>query len=436
MDVTFSKIMSLVGIAVFISICFALSNNRGAIQRRVVGWGLGLQVIFAVLILGIPMIGLPGVLQPLFSLVTDFFNALLTFTQAGTSFLFGSFTGDEHGFVFALAALPTIVFLSSLLGVLYHLGIMQKVVKGFAWIMYKTMRVSGAESLSAAANVFVGQTEAPLLVRPFVQKMTNSELFCLMVGGMTTVAGSVLAVYVAMLAGFIPDIAGHLLTASVLSAPAAIMISKIMIPETETPESAEGVPAEMSEKIDSNVIEAAARGATDGMHLAFNVGAMLLAFIALIFMVDSILTMVGGWVGFGTWGASMVADPLLQDGQANLTLAVIFSWLFAPVAFLMGVPWSETGAAGALLGEKIAINEFVAYLHLSQIGGELSERTVIILSYALCGFANFSSIAIQVGGIGAMAPDRRGDLAKLGIRSIVGGTLAAFITACIANVFI
>lgn len=216
MDVTFSKIMSLVGIAVFLGICFALSNNRGAIQRRVVGWGLGLQVIFAILILGIPMIGLPGILQPLFSLVTDFFNALLTFTQAGTSFLFGSFTGDEHGFVFALAALPTIVFLSSLLGVLYHLGVMQKVVKGFAWIMYKTMRVSGAESLSAAANVFVGQTEAPLLVRPFVQRMTNSELFCLMVGGMTTVAGSVLAVYVAMLAGFIPDIAGHLLTASVL----------------------------------------------------------------------------------------------------------------------------------------------------------------------------------------------------------------------------
>jgi CNT family concentrative nucleoside transporter len=436
MDVTFSKMMSLIGIVVFVGVCFALSNNRAAIQRRVVGWGLGLQVIFAVLILGIPMIGLPGVLQPLFSLVTDFFNALLNFTQAGTSFLFGSFTGDEHGFVFALAALPTIVFLSSLLGVLYHLGIMQKVVKGFAWIMYKTMRVSGAESLSAAANVFVGQTEAPLLVRPFVQKMTNSELFCLMVGGMTTVAGSVLAVYVAMLAGFIPDIAGHLLTASVLSAPAAIMIAKIMIPETEKPESAEGVPAEMGEKIDSNVIEAAARGATDGMNLAFNVGAMLLAFIALIFMVDSFLTMIGGWVGFNNWGAGMVADVLKQDGQANLTLAVIFSWVFAPVAFLMGVPWAETGAAGALLGEKIAINEFVAYLHLSQIGGELSERTVIILSYALCGFANFSSIAIQVGGIGAMAPERRGDLAKLGIRSIVGGTLAAFITACIANIFI
>lgn len=436
MDATFSKMMSVIGIVVFIGVCFIMSNNRGAIQRRVVGWGLGLQFIFAVLILGVPMIGLPGVLQPVFSLMTDFFNSLLEFTQAGTRFLFGSFTADEHGFVFALAALPTIVFLSSLLGVLYHLGIMQKVVKGFAWIMYKTMRVSGAESLSAAANVFVGQTEAPLLVRPFVQRMTNSELFCLMVGGMTTVAGSVLAVYVAMLAGFIPDIAGHLLTASVLSAPAAIMIAKIMIPETEVPESATGVPDEVNEKIDTNVIEAAARGATDGMNLAFNVGAMLLAFIALIYMLDSTLTMMGGRVGFESWGASLVAEPLMQEGQANLTLAVILSWIFAPVAFLMGVPWQETGAAGALLGEKVAINEFVAYLHLSQIGAELSERTVIILSYALCGFANFSSIAIQVGGIGAMAPDRRSDLARLGMRAITGGTIAAFITACIANIFI
>jgi CNT family concentrative nucleoside transporter len=436
MDVTFSKIMSLVGIAVFVGLCFVLSNNRAAIQKRIVVWGLGLQVVFAILILGIPMISLPGVLAPIFVLVTKFFDALLAYTRAGTEFLFGSFTGDEYGFVFALAALPTIVFLSSLLGVLYHLGVMQMIVKGFAWVMYKTMRVSGAESLSAAANVFVGQTEAPLLVRPFVQRMTNSELFCLMVGGMTTVAGSVLAVYVAMLSGFIPDIAGHLLTASVLSAPAAIMIAKIMIPETEIAVTAEGVPDEDNEKIDTNAIEAAARGATDGMQLAFNVGAMLLAFVALIFMVDAILTMIGGWIGFNSWGAGLVSEALKTDGQANLTLAVIFSWVFAPVAFLMGVPWSEAGAAGALLGEKIAINEFVAYLHLSQIGGDLSERTVIILSYALCGFANFTSIAIQIGGIGAMAPERRGDLAKLGVKSIIGGTLAAFITACIANIFI
>ncbi len=436
MDVMFSKIMSLVGMAVFIGICFGLSSDRGAVKHRVIYWGIGLQAIFATLILGIPMIGLPGILQPVFAGVTDFFNALLTFTQAGTQFLFGSFASDKYGFVFALSALPTIVFLSALLSVLYHLGIMQKIVKGFAWIMYKTMRISGAESLSAAANVFVGQTEAPLLVRPFVPNMTNSELFCLMVGGMTTVAGGVMAVYVGMLSGFIPDIAGHLLTASVLSAPAAIMIAKIMIPETGTPESAGDVPQEKSEKIDYNFIEAAARGATEGMHLAFNVAAMLLAFIALIFMLDSILTSIGDLVGFGSWGADIVADALKQNGEAKLTLAVILSWLFAPVAFLLGVPWAEAGAAGALLGEKIAINEFVAYLHLAEIGTGLSERTVLILSYALCGFANFASIAVLIGGIGAIAPKRRGDLARMGFKAIAGGSMAAFMTACIANIFI
>ena len=436
MDVMFSKLMSVVGLIVFIGFCFAISNNRGAIRYRVIGWGLGLQIIFAILILGIPAIGLPGVLQPIFSGVTAFFNALLTFTRAGTEFLFGSFAGDEYGFVFALSALPTIVFLSSLLAVLYHLGIMQIIVKGFAWIMYKTMGISGAESLSAAANVFVGQTEAPLLVRPFVPNMTQSELFCLMVGGMTTVAGGVMAVYVGMLSGFIPDIAGHLLTASVLSAPAAIMIAKTIIPETGKPESAGDIPAEKSEKIDYNFIEAAARGATEGMHLAFNVAAMLLAFIALIFMADTILGMIGDLVGFDNWGAGLVADALKQDGEAKLTLAVILSWVFAPVAFLLGVPWSEVMAAGALLGEKVAINEFVAYLHLSQIGGELSERTVLILSYALCGFANFASIAVLIGGIGAIAPERRGDLARLGFKSLMGGSLAAFMTACIANIFV
>ncbi len=436
MDIMFSKIMSLVGLAVFLTVCIAISNNRGLIKRRVVFWGFGLQAIFATLILGIPMIGLPGVLAPVFAKVTDFFSALLEFTRAGTKFLFGTFTGDEYGFVFALSALPTIVFLSSLLAVLYHLGVMQKIVQGFATIMYKTMRISGAESVSAAANVFVGQTEAPLLVRPFIQKMTNSELFCLMVGGMTTVAGSVMAIYVGMLSGLIPDIAGHLLTASVLSAPAAIMIAKVIIPETGTPETAGGVPKEKSEKIDTNFIEAAARGASEGMSLAFNVGAMLLAFIALIFMIDTILGSIGDLIGFGSWGQNMVADTLKVDGQAKLSLASIFSWFFAPVAFLLGVPWADVGSAGALLGEKIAINEFVAYLHLSQIGDQISERTVLIMSYALCGFANFSSIAIQVGGIGAMAPERRGELAALGFKSIIGGTLAAFMTACVANLFI
>lgn len=431
-----SKSMSVIGILVFVGLAFAFSTNRKIIPGRILAWGLGLQLIFAVLVLGIPAIGIPGVLQPLFGLVTKFFTSLIAFTDKGSEFLFGSFMNDEYGFVFALRALPTIIFLSSLLAILYHLGVMQVIVRGFAWMMFKTMRVSGAESLSAAANVFVGQTEAPLLVRPFVGRMTNSELFCLMVGGMTTVAGSVLAVYVALLQDAIPDIAGHLLTASVLSAPAAIMIAKIMIPEKEEPVTATSVPDDLKDKIDTNVIEAAARGAADGLQLTLNVGAMLLAFIALIFMFDSVLGYFGSFIGFNSWGAGLVSDSFLVDGQAELSLAVIFSWIFAPVAFLMGIPWSEAGTAGAMLGEKIAINEFVAYLHLSQTTDVLSERTIIILSYALCGFANFGSIAIQIGGIGAMAPSRRGDLARLGLKSILGGSLAAFITACVANIFI
>lgn len=431
-----SKSMSVIGILVFVALAFAVSTNRKIIPGRILAWGLGLQLIFAVLVLGIPAIGIPGVLQPLFGLVTKFFTSLIAFTDKGSEFLFGSFMNDEYGFVFALRALPTIIFLSSLLAILYHLGVMQVIVRGFAWMMFKTMRVSGAESLSAAANVFVGQTEAPLLVRPFVGRMTNSELFCLMVGGMTTVAGSVLAVYVALLQDAIPNIAGHLLTASVLSAPAAIMIAKIMIPEKEEPVTATSVPDDLKDKIDTNVIEAAARGAADGLQLTLNVGAMLLAFIALIFMFDSVLGYFGSLVGFNSWGAGLVSESFLVDGQAELSLAVIFSWIFAPVAFLMGIPWSEAGTAGAMLGEKIAINEFVAYLHLSQTTDVLSERTIIILSYALCGFANFGSIAIQIGGIGAMAPSRRGDLARLGLKSILGGSLAAFITACVANIFI
>lgn len=435
MDIVFSKFMSLVGIIVFIAACAAFSTDRRLINRRTVAWGLGLQFALAFLVLGIPAIGIPGLLQPAFAVVTDFFTALIAFTQKGTTFLFGSFVDEKHGFVFALNALPTIVFLSSLMAVLYHLGVMQKIVSGFAWVMFKTMRVSGAEAVSASANVFVGQTEAPLMVRPFVAKMTNSELFSLMVGGMATVAGSVMAVYISMLSGRMPDIAGHLLTASVLSAPAALLIAKVMFPEAGTPESTGRIPASMNEKIDSNVIEAAARGATEGMHLAFNVAAMLLAFIALIFMIDTILGMVGDAIGFSAWGGGLVSEVLYVDGAPRLTLSVILSWIFAPVAFLMGVPTGELTIAGALLGEKVAINEFVAYLHLSEVATQLSDRTVLILSYALCGFANFASIAIQVGGIGAMAPERRGDLARLGLKAMVGGSLAAFITACVGNIF-
>lgn len=436
MESIFSKLISVVGIAIFVGICIMLSSDRARIKTRVVTWGLGLQFILAVLVLGVPELRIPAILRPVFVVATDFVNAMLTFTNRGTQFLFGSFTEEQHGFVFALQALPTIIFLSSLIAVLYHLGIMQIIVHGFATVMYKTMRISGAESLAASANIFVGQSEAPLMIRPFVSGMTRSELFCVMVGGMTTVAGGVLAVYVSLLQGFIPDIAGHLLTASVLSAPAAIMIAKLLIPEDATPETLEGIPGKVKEKVDSNVIEAAARGASEGLTLAFNIAAMLLAFIALVFMIDTMLGIVSGWIGFNTWGSVLVSELLYVEGKAQLSLAVILSWLFAPMAWLMGIPWSEALSAGALLGEKVAINEFVAYVHLAEIGEQLSERTVLILSYALCGFANFSSIAIQVGGIGGMAPERRSDLAMLGIKAVVGGSLAAFITACIANIFL
>ena len=436
MDHLSSRLMSLLGIAVFIAICIAISTDRKQIQPRVILWGLGLQCLLALLVLGLPQFGVPGVLRPVFNLATDFFNALLGFTEKGSEFLFGEFMKDEYGFVFALRALPTVVFLSSLIAVLYYLGIMQWIVRGLAALMYKTMRISGAESLAASANIFIGQTEAPLMIRPFIQGMTRSELFCVMVGGMASVAGSVLAVYVSLLQDVIPGIAAHLLTASVLSAPAAIMIAKLMLPETGEPETLSGMPDDADEQIDSNVIEAAARGASEGLQLALNIGAMLLAFIALIAMLDAVLGTVSGWVGFSNWGHALVAETLQVDGKATLSLAVILSWLFAPVALLMGIPWQEALAAGALLGEKVAINEFVAYLHLADMAEGLSERTVLILSYALCGFANFASIAVQIGGIGGMAPDRRSDLALLGVRSVIGGSLAAFITACVANIFL
>lgn len=431
-----SRLMSLVGIIVFTAFCVLISTDRRRIEPRIVIWGLGLQFLLAVLVLGMPEWGIPGVLRPVFNLATDFFNALLAFTERGSRFLFGDFMNEEYGFVFALRALPTIIFLSSLIAVLYYLGIMQIIVRALAAVMYRTMRISGAESLAASANVFVGQTEAPLMIRPFISGLTRSELFCVMVGGMASVAGSVLAVYVSLLQGFVPDIAAHLLTASVLSAPAAIMIAKIMLPETGEAETRHGLPGKVNEKIDANVIEAAARGASEGLQLALNVGAMLLAFIALLYMLDTILGWFGNLIGFGNWADFMISEVLYVDGKPQLSLAVILSWLFAPVAVLMGIPWQEALAAGALLGEKVAVNEFVAYLHLADIAEQLSERTVLILSYALCGFANFASIAVQIGGIGGIAPERRTELASLGVRSIIGGSLAAFITACVANIFL
>ena len=320
----------------------------------------------------------------------------------------------------AFNVLPTIIFFASVMTVLYHLGVMQKVVGGIAWVMQRTMRTSGAETLSAAGNIFVGQTEAPLLVKPFVDRMTRSELMAVMTGGFATVAGGVMAAYAGMLVGFFPDIAGHLMAASVMSAPAALVVAKLMVPEEEKAETAGEFRTKL-ERPDVNVIEAAARGASEGLKLALNVGAMLLAFLAMIALLNAVLG----------WAAGLV-------GIEGLTLERILGWLLAPVAWAMGVPWAEAAPVGSLMGIKTVANEFVAFLGLAERMGQggLSTRAATIATYALSGFANFSSIAIQIGGIGGIAPRRRRDLARLGLRAMIGGSIAAFMTAAIAGVLI
>ncbi len=421
------RAVSLAGLAVFLAVAWLLSEKRGAIRWRPVLWGTGLQLALGLLVLT------PALQRLFFDVVDGGVRRLLSFSEAGASFVFQSIEphqilgpgGQPETFVgrisppvktFAFWILPSIVFFSSLMRVLYHLGIMQRVVWGLAWVMQKTMKTSGAETLSVAANVFVGQTEAPLLVKPFVERMTRSELSVVMVGGFATVAGGVMAAYVAFLKD-VPGIAGHLMTASLLSAPAALAVSKIMVPETGTPETT-GTLTVTVESTDENAIAAAARGATDGARLVLNVGAMLIAFVGLIAMADFVL------------GVVSVAG-------APLSLSRMLGWVFAPAAFAMGIPWSECAIIGKLLGEKLVLTEFIAYVHLGELASSpttvISERTAIITSYALCGFANFASIGIQIGGIGGIAPNRIGDLADLGFRAMIGGSLAAFMTACVAG---
>lgn len=399
--------MSLVGLLVMVAVAYGLSTSRKHVKWKTVISGVLLQVVFGVLILKTP-IGFK-----VFESAKDLFSSILSFTDQGSQFVFGGLADAKKlGFVFATMVLPTIIFMSSLMSVMYHIGIMQKVVEFTAKIMMKVMGTSGAESLSAAANIFVGQTEAPLVVKPFVEKMTNSELMALMTGGMATVAGGVLAAYVGMGID-----AGHLLAASVMSAPAALAIAKLMVPEQEQ-SLTEGVVKVHLPKTSANLIDAAADGAGQGLTLALNVGAMLLAFIALIALVNGMI----GWVG-GIFG------------YPALSFELIIGYLFAPFAFLLGVEWKDCLEVGVMLGKKTVLNEFVAYLDLqkSMAAGTISERSTIIATYALCGFANFSSIAIQLGGIGGIAPSRRHDLARLGIKSLIGGTLACFMTACIAG---
>lgn len=404
------KLISILGLIIMIGIAYLISDNKKAINWKLVGIGVAMQLVFGLVILKWE----PG--QRTFNILNDLVTKLLDFTKEGTAFLFGNMLNVESfGFIFALQILPTIIFFSALMAVLYHLGIMEKIITILAKIMSNLLGTSGAESLSAAANIFVGQTEAPLVIKPFIKSMTKSELLTVMTGGMATVAGGVMAGYVSMGVE-----AGHLIAASIMSAPASLIIAKIMVPETETPVTKEKVNVHLDE-IDANVIDAAARGTSEGLKLALNVGAMLLSFIAIVALINALV----GWLG------SLV-------GMDYLSLEWILGRLFAPLAYVMGVPLSDAIEAGNLLGQKIVINEFFAYANLAELikTNSLNQRTVVILTYALCGFANFSSIGIQVGGIGSLAPERRSDIAKLGIRALIGGSLAAFMTATIAGILI
>ena len=416
----------LFGLAVLVGIAWLFSNNRKAVDWRLVATGIVLQVGFAALVLLVP----GG--RNVFDWLSKAFVRVLGFVGEGSNFIFGSLMDiPKNGFIFAFQVLPTIIFFSALMGVLYHLGVMQAIVRAMAWSITKVMRVSGAETTSVCASVFIGQTEAPLTVRPYIPRMTESELITMMIGGMAHIAGGVLAAYVGMLGGADPAqqafYAKHLLAASIMAAPATLVVAKILIPETGTPLTRGTVKMEV-EKTTSNVIDAAAAGAGDGLRLALNIGAMLLAFIALIALVNAPLT----WLGDVTGIAQAIGKPT--------NLSTILGYLLAPIAWVIGTPWGDATTVGSLIGQKVVINEFVAYTELSQIvngqvpGAMLSKEGALIATYALCGFANFSSIAIQIGGIGGLAPERRHDLARFGLRAVLGGSIATFMTATIAGV--
>jgi concentrative nucleoside transporter, CNT family len=430
------RLTSALGIVVFITVAWLLSTNRKLFPWRIVLWGLGLQFTFALLILRTT----PG--RAVFSWLNDAIVRLMGYATEGARFVFGNLVSNNvpvgaatdamspltqstswaaTGAFVAFSVLPTIIFFSSLMAVLYYLGVMQRLVRGCAWVVQRTMKTSGAETLSVAANIFVGHTEAPLVIRPYLSRLTQSELHAVMAAGYASVAGGVMAAYIGMLLGYFPAIGGHLIAASVMSAPASLLISKIMLPETEVPETAD-THAEDPEQLDVNVIDAMARGATEGTALAINVGAMLIAFIGLLALGNGILGWIGGFFG----------DP-------SFSLQQIFGWLGAPIAWLMGTPIQDASTVGMLIGEKTSLNEFVAYLHLASLlqgGAELSPRAVLIASYALCGFANFGSIAVQIGGIGSLAPERRGDLSRLGLRAMIAGSLATFIMASVVGILL
>lgn len=421
----------LLGLAVLLGFTWACSKQRSQVDWRLVATGVGLQVAFALLLLKVP----GG--REVFETIAKGFVKLLDFVTVGSSFLFGSFVDiPRHGFTVALGVLPTIVFFAALTSVLYHIGVMQVVIRGMARLMMKVMRLSGAETLSGCANIFVGQTEAPLVIRPYINRMTTSELFAVMTGGMATIAGGVMAAYVGLLGGDDPVArqfyATHLLTASLMAAPAALVIAKIMHPETGEPLTRGQVRLDV-ERTAANVVDAAATGASEGVQLAINIGAMLLAFVALIALLNAPLTWLGG-LSFGDGFSINAWLTGLTGKQTVLSMQAILGFVLAPVAWLIGVPWSDTILVGGLIGEKVVLNEFVAYVDLSQNLHLLSDKGRLVATYALCGFANFSSIAIQIGGLGMLAPERREDIARLGMRAVLAGTITTLMTANIAGV--
>ncbi len=423
----------LLGLIILIGIAFIFSKHKKRVNWKLVGSGLVIQLVLGLLVFKVPLFA------SVFGVFAGFFTQLLSFTDAGAEFIFGNLVSNlpeikqTMGYIFAFKVLPTVVFFSALTSLLYYLGILQKIVFAFAWILSKTMRLSGAESLAAAANIFVGQTEAPLVVKPYISKMSKSEIMCLMTGGMATIAGGVFAAFIGFLGGDDPaaqqEFAKHLLTASILSAPAAIICAKILYPETEKVDEKLDID---KETIGNGPLEAISNGTTDGIKLAVNVGGMILVFLAFIAMINFFLfDIIGNYTGLN----ETIAAATIYDG---LNLQMILGYIFAPLAWVIGIDSQDMILSGQLLGEKTVINEFIAYLSLKEMitadgGAMLTNRSVVILTYALCGFSNFASIGIQIGGISSLAPNQRGTLAKLGMRALIGGTLACLMTATIAG---
>ena len=406
------RFAGVLGMLVLIGLAYLFSTARKAIKLKTVLWGLGLQLVFGVFVLNFP------VGRKIFATLGAMVNKLLSFAFAGSEFVFGGlgFKGSTFGFSFAFQVLPTIIFIAAVFAFLYHVGVMQLFIRAFAWVMTRVMGASGAESLNIAASIFMGQTEAPLTIRPFLNRLTKSELMTVMTCGMAHVSGGIMAAYIA--SGIE---AKHLLTAVIMTAPGTLLMAKMLVPETEEPLTAGKVQMPEMEK-EANFLGAISRGTSDGLHLAINVGAMLISFIALLALADYLIGGAHGW---------LAAHHFRWFPES---LEQFFGWIFSPIAWLIGIPWKDAPLIGNLLGTRMSINEVVAFSKLGQIKASLDPRSFTIATFALCGFANFSSIGIQIGGIGALAPEQRGQLAKFGIRAMLAGTMANLMSACIVGI--